>query len=195
MVLSTFISDLFLSLVSFYVSYQFKSASSISYRAALFGFTIIGISAGLGAIHFLGIYVLDSIYYFFVGLSGCVGVPLLGLAFFHLGIRTLSERFFYIKVLSMFIGYLLFVYVFPIPMYSTIVGGISLAIILIVGFLKWKRNQTAAILAIIGVVLFVLADLVVGIKGKTGMVLNVDIFHILLALANLSLGKSILKLR
>ncbi|MCZ8343664.1 MAG: hypothetical protein O9301_11570 [Leptospira sp.] len=195
MVISTFISDLVLSLVSFYVSYQFKSASSISYRAALYGFTIIATSAGLGAIHFLGINVIDSIYSFFVGLASCVGVPLLGLAFFHLGIRTITERFFTFKVLSMFIGYLLFVYVFPMPMYSTIVGGISMVIILIVGLLKWRRNQTAAVLAISGAALFVIAGLVVGTRGKTGIILNVDIFHILLAIANLVIGKAILKLR
>lgn len=195
MVLSTFASDLVLSLVSFFLAYQFKSASSIPYRALLYGFSIIAISAGLGSVHFLGVHVLDPIYRFFVGLAGCVGVPLLGVAFYHIGIKPLSERFFFIKMISMFVGFLVFVYVYPIALYSTVVSGIAMAIVIIVGIMRWKRNNTSSILAICGAVLFILAGLVIGTHGKTGFFLNVDIFHILLAIANLALGKSILKMR
>jgi hypothetical protein len=195
MILSTFASDLVLCLVSFFVAYKFVGFSSIPTRAALYGFTIIAISAGLGSIHFLGINSLDLVYRFFVGLSGCVGVPLLGLAFFHLGIKPLSEKLFYIKILSMFVAFLLFVYYYPIALYPTVVGGISMAIIILVGILRLKNHNTAALFAICGAVLFILAGLVIGTSGKTGPILNVDIFHTLLAIANFALGKSILKMR
>ncbi|MDF3822944.1 hypothetical protein P3G55_23810, partial [Leptospira sp. 96542] len=44
--------------------------STIPNRAAMYAFIIIGISAGLGSIHFLGIFEFDSIYRFFVSLPG-----------------------------------------------------------------------------------------------------------------------------
>lgn len=73
MVFSTFLSDLILSLVSLAMAYRFVGKSSIPSRSALYGLAIIGISAGLGSIHFLGINTLDPIYRFFVGIVWMCG--------------------------------------------------------------------------------------------------------------------------
>ncbi|XDD45905.1 hypothetical protein AB3N60_14475 [Leptospira sp. WS39.C2] len=194
MVLSTFLSDLFLSLVSLLVAYRFISKSSIPSRSALYGFAIIGISAGLGSIHFLGIHTLDTIYRFFVGLSGCLGVPLLGLAFFHFSFRSISEKTFFLFIGLLFVLYLVFAYLTPLPIYSTVVGGIAMVIVLVSSIIRFPKHQNAAMMGIVGAVLFILAGLVIGTKGETGPFLNVDIFHVLLAIANYCLGEGIRKL-
>lgn len=194
MVLSTFLSDLFLSLVSLFVAFQFVGKSAIPSRSAFYGFAIIGISAGLGAIHFLGISTLDSIYKFFVGLSGCVGVPLLGIAFFHFSFRSVSEKTFYLLITILFVLYLVFGYLHPLPIYSTVVGGIAMFIVLISSIIRFPKRGNAAIMGIVGAVLFILAGLVIGTKGSSGPFLNVDIFHVLLAIANYCLGQGIRKL-
>lgn len=194
MVLSTFVSDLFLSLVSLYVAFRFVGKSAIPARSALYGFAIIGISAGLGSIHFLGFHTLDDIYRFFVGLSGCLGVPLLGLAYFHFSFRSISEKTFFLFIAILFVLYLLFSYLSPLPIYSTIVGGIAMVIVLVSSIIRFPKHANAAILGIVGAVLFIVAGLVIGTKGSTGPILNVDIFHILLAIANYCIGQGISKL-
>ncbi|ABZ95256.1 Hypothetical protein LBF_2776 [Leptospira biflexa serovar Patoc strain 'Patoc 1 (Ames)'] len=194
MVLSTFLTDLFLSLVSLSVAYRFVGKSAIPSRSALYGFAIIGISAGLGAVHFLGFHALDDIYRFFVGLAGCLGVPLLGLAFFHFSFRSISEKTFFLFIGVLFGLYLVFSYVAPLPIYSTVVGGIAMAIVLLSSIIRFPKHANAAILGIVGAVLFILAGLVIGTKGSTGPILNVDIFHVLLAIANYCIGQGISKL-
>lgn len=194
MVLSTFLSDLFLSLVSLSVAYRFFGKSSIPSRSALYGFAIIGISAGLGSIHFLGINTLDPIYRFFVGLSGCLGVPLLGLAFFHFSFRSISEKTFFLLITILFVLYLVFAYLVPLPIYSTVVGGIAMLIVLVSSIIRFPKHNQAAMMGIVGAVLFILAGLVIGTKGTSGPFLNVDIFHVLLAIANYCLGEGIRKL-
>ncbi|MCW7506778.1 hypothetical protein EHQ96_03880 [Leptospira levettii] len=194
MVLSTFLSDLFLSLVSLSVAYRFFGKSSIPSRSALYGFAIIGISAGLGSIHFLGINTLDPIYRFFVGLSGCLGVPLLGLAFFHFSFRSISEKTFFLLITILFVLYLVFAYLVPLPIYSTVVGGIAMLIVLLSSIIRFPKHNQAAMMGIVGAVLFILAGLVIGTKGSSGPFLNVDIFHVLLAIANYCLGEGIRKL-
>ncbi|TGL26005.1 hypothetical protein EHQ46_00545 [Leptospira yanagawae] len=194
MVLSTFLSDSFLSLVSLFVAYQFLGKSAIPSRSAFYGFSIIGISAGLGAIHFLGINTLDSIYRFFVGLSGCLGVPLLGVSFFHFTFRSVSTKTFYLLIALLFALYLVFGYLYPLPIYSTVVGGIAMAIVLVSSIIRFPKHANAAIMGIVGAVLFILAGLVIGTKGSRGPLLNVDIFHVLLAIANYCLGQGIRKL-
>ncbi|EOQ90271.1 putative membrane protein [Leptospira yanagawae serovar Saopaulo str. Sao Paulo = ATCC 700523] len=194
MVLSTFLSDSFLSLVSLFVAYQFLGKSAIPSRSAFYGFSIIGISAALGAIHFLGINTLDSIYRFFVGLSGCLGVPLLGVSFFHFTFRSVSTKTFYLLIALLFALYLVFGYLYPLPIYSTVVGGIAMAIVLVSSIIRFPKHANAAIMGIVGAVLFILAGLVIGTKGSRGPLLNVDIFHVLLAIANYCLGQGIRKL-
>lgn len=194
MVFSTFLSDLILSLVSLAMAYRFVGKSSIPSRSALYGLGIIGISAGLGSIHFLGINTLDSIYRFFVGLSGTVGVPLLGLAFFHFTFRSLSEKTFFLFIALAFVLYLAFTYLYPLAIYPTVVGGISMFIILISSLVRFPRKSNAAVMGIIGSILFIVAGLVIGTKGSTGSILNVDIFHILLAIANYCIAEGIRKL-
>jgi hypothetical protein len=177
------------------MAYRFKGLSSIPARSALYAFAIIGISAGLGSIHFLGITVLDPIYKFFVGLSGCLGVPLLGVAFFHFGIKPLTEKLFFIKIAALFIAYLLFAYVFPVALYSTLVGAVSMVIVIIVSSKKISREKMGAIFGLVGAILFILAGLVIGTKGARGPFLNVDIFHVMLAIANYCLANAILRLK
>ncbi|MDF3819571.1 hypothetical protein P3G55_06655 [Leptospira sp. 96542] len=184
MILTTFVSDLILSLVTFYCALQLKGKSTIPNRAAMYAFIIIGISAGLGSIHFLGIFEFDSIYRFFVNASGAVAVPLIGVAFYHLTFRKLTENFFLIKLLSITIVFIVFVYLYPVPLYATIVGGVSMLIIILGSMTKLKQNRKPSLFAILGAILFITAGLVVGTTGERAGILNVDIFHIMLALAN-----------
>ncbi|TGN14033.1 DUF6962 family protein [Leptospira ilyithenensis] len=195
MQLSTFFSDFFLSIVSLYAAFRLNRLTSVSGIAGTYAFAIIGISAGLGSIHFLGISALDPIYRFFVGLSGYVGVVLIGVAYFHLGIRKLVRNQLFLIVGILFIVYIVFGYFVSFPILSTILGGISMLLVIFVCIRKISKEKTSAVYGLAGAALFILAGLVIGTKGFTGPILNVDLFHIGLAIANYCLGTSILKLK
>ncbi len=195
MVISTFLSDFFLSCVSLFMAYKFKGLSSVSARAALYAFSFVGISAGLGSLHFLGVNAIDPVYKFTIGLAGCVGVPLLGVSFFHFGIRPLSDKLFFFKFFGMLIAFLCFTYIYPFPLYATIASGLAMVIVIVVSILKFSRERNGAILGLVGAVLFVLAGLVIGTSGSRGPILNVDLFHVGLAIANYCIGSSILRLK
>ncbi|OCC31231.1 Uncharacterized protein GNX_0156 [Leptospira interrogans serovar Canicola] len=56
------------------------------------------------------------------------------------------------------------------------------------------ENKVPALYGILGAILFILAGLVIGTSGSRGPVLNVDIFHVVLAVAVYSLGASLKRL-
>lgn len=195
MQLSTVFSDFILSLVSIFVAIQIRNGTSYSKSAGFIGFLTIGISAGLGTIHFLGIEVLDPIYRFAVNLASFAGVPLLGTGFFHIGIKKLKKKYLYpVGGVLLFLD-LIFGYVFPLPILSTALGGISMITAILVCIRKNSgENKVPALYGILGAILFILAGLVIGTTGSRGPILNVDIFHIVLAVAVFSLGVSLKRL-
>ncbi|AAS71580.1 hypothetical protein RBB68_15235 [Leptospira interrogans] len=195
MQLTTVFSDFILSLVSIFVAIQIKNETSYSKSAGFIGFLAIGISAGLGTIHFLGIEVLDPIYRFAVGFASFVGVPLIGTGFFHIGIKKLKKNNLYPVGGVLLSFYLIFGYIFPLPIVSTVLGGISMITAILVCIRKNSgENKVPALYGILGAILFILAGLVIGTSGSRGPVLNVDIFHVVLAVAVYSLGASLKRL-
>ncbi|XDD51020.1 hypothetical protein AB3N59_04360 [Leptospira sp. WS92.C1] len=195
MQLSTVFSDLILSVVSIFVALQIRNSSSYPRSAGFLGFFVIGISAGLGTIHFLGIGILDPVYRFAVGLSGFVGVPLIGTAFYHLGIKKLEKKSLYPIAGILFLIYIAFAYVIPFPLLSTILGGLAMATAIFACIRKNSGgNKVAALYGILGAILFILAGLVIGTTGSRGPILNVDLFHIVLAVAVYSLSVSLKRL-
>ncbi|WP_017852877.1 DUF6962 family protein [Leptospira interrogans serovar Szwajizak] len=195
MQLTTVFSDFILSLVSIFVAIQIKNETSYSRSAGFIGFLAIGISAGLGTIHFLGIEVLDPIYRFAVGFASFVGVPLIGTGFFHIGIKKLKKNNLYPVGGVLLSFYLIFGYIFPLPIVSTVLGGFSMITVILVCIRKNSgENKVPALYGILGAILFILAGLVIGTSGSRGPVLNVDIFHVVLAVAVYSLGASLKRL-
>ncbi|TGL96602.1 hypothetical protein EHQ76_15845 [Leptospira barantonii] len=195
MQLSTVFSDLILSLVALYVAFQIRSAASYARTAGFFGFLTIGVSAGLGVIHFLGIGILDPVYRFSVGLASFVGVPLIGIGFFHIGIKKLEKNSLYPIAGVLFLLYVIFGYVFPFPLLSTALGGIAMVTVILVCIRKNSGGtKVAALYGILGAILFILAGLVIGTTGSRGPILNVDIFHVVLAIAVYSLSVSLKRL-
>ncbi|EMJ48874.1 DUF6962 family protein [Leptospira santarosai] len=193
MQLSTAFSDFILSSVSIFVAIQTRNITSYSRTAGFFGFLTIGISAGLGTIHFLGIEVLDPIYRFLVGLASFVGVPLIGTGF--LQIKKMEKNFIYPIAGILIFLYVIFGYVFPFPFLSTVLGGIAMITVILVCIRKNSgETKIAALYGILGAILFILAGLVIGTTGSRGPILNVDIFHIVLAVAVYSLSASLKRL-
>ncbi|EMJ91921.1 DUF6962 family protein [Leptospira alstonii] len=195
MQLSTVFSDFILSLVSVFAAIQIRNAASYSRTSGFVGFLTIGISAGLGTIHFFGIELLDPIYRFCVGLASFVGVPLIGIGFFHIGIKKLERNTFYPIAGVLLILYVIFGYVFPFPLLSTVLGGAAMVTAILVCIRKNSgTTKVAALYGILGAILFILAGLAIGTTGSRGPILNVDIFHIVLAVAVYSLGVSLKRL-
>ncbi|EMN88713.1 hypothetical protein LEP1GSC108_1385 [Leptospira weilii str. UI 13098] len=56
------------------------------------------------------------------------------------------------------------------------------------------ETKIPALYGILGAILFILAGLVIGTTGSRGPILNVDIFHIVLAVAVYSLSVSLKRL-
>ncbi|TGL76488.1 DUF6962 family protein [Leptospira yasudae] len=195
MQLSTVFSDLILSLVGIFAALQIRNSASYSRTAGFLGFLTIGVSAGLGTIHFLGIGLLDPVYRFSVGLASFVGVPLIGVGFFHLGIKKLEKNSLYPIAGVLLLIYVVFGYVLPFPLLSTVLGGLAMVTAILVCIRKNSGGtKVAALYGILGAILFILAGLVIGTTGSRGPILNVDIFHIVLAVAVYSLSVSIKRL-
>lgn len=195
MQLSTAISDLILSVVAIYAALRTANSASVSRTAGFLGLLSIGVSAGLGTIHFLGIGVLDLVYRFSVGLAGYVGVPLIGVGFFHLGIKKLERNALYPIAGILLLVYVIFSYVVPFPLLSTVLGGLAMITAIVVCIRKNSGgNKVPALYGILGAILFILAGLVIGTTGSRGPFLNVDLFHGVLAVAAYSLGISLKRL-
>ncbi|TGK31620.1 hypothetical protein EHQ05_00375 [Leptospira yasudae] len=195
MQLSTVFSDLILSLVAILAAFQIRNSSSYSRTAGFLGFLTIGVSAGLGTIHFLGIGLLDPVYRFSVGLASFVGVPLIGVGFFHLGIKKLEKNSLYPIAGVLLLIYVVFGYLLPFPLLSTVLGGLAMVTAILVCIRKNSGGtKVAALYGILGAILFILAGLVIGTTGSRGPILNVDIFHIVLAVAVYSLSVSLKRL-
>ncbi|TGM52905.1 hypothetical protein [Leptospira adleri] len=195
MQLSTVFSDFILCIVSVFTALQLKNSTSYSKSAGFLGFLLIGIPAGFGTVHFLGITFLDPIYRFTVELAGFVGVPLIGTGFFHLGIRKLEKNLLYPIAGVLFLIYIIFTYVAVFPLLSTALGGIAMGVAIFACIRKNSgTTKVPALYGILGAILFILAGLVIGTTGSRGPILNVDIFHIVLSVAVYSLGISLKRL-
>jgi len=192
---TTVISDLILCVASIFMVMQLNRSSSFAKKAGTYGFFIIGTSAGLGSIHFWGITTLDPVYHFFVGLSNYVGVPLIGIGYFHIGINKIKEPMLLPIFGVLFLVYIVFGYFVSFPLLATILGGLAMGVVIIASIRNLSGGtKDAAMFGISGAILFILAGLVIGTTGAIGPILKVDIFHVTLALAVYLLGTSLKRL-
>ncbi|MCE9500936.1 MAG: hypothetical protein K8R21_10625, partial [Leptospira sp.] len=140
-----------------------NSSRSFAGRAGTYGFLIIGTSAGLGSIHFLGIGMLDPVYHFLVGLSSYAGVPLIGIGYYHLGIKRIHDSALLPIFGALLVAYVVFTYFIPIPILATVLGGTAMVMVIIVCLRKLSGGtKNSALFGIAGAVLFILAGLVIG---------------------------------
>lgn len=188
---SIIISDGVLSFTAFYVTYMLCRYENIFSKIAAIGIFIIGLTSFTGFINHFGIKETAPFGIFFGNLSNFMGVPFIGLAFLLLIFNHKNLSFFLISLVILL--YIVFTYFYINPLLPTILGGISMLIIISISLAKIKQNTAFSILGITGALLILTAGLVIGTEGKIGSILRLDLFHYTIAGAILCFYQSLLK--
>jgi glucitol/sorbitol PTS system EIIB component len=188
---SIIISDGVLSFTAFYTSYMLYRYNGKYSKIAAIGILIIGLTSFTGFINHFGIKETAPFGVFFGNLSNFMGVPLIGLAFLLLIFNNKNLSFLFILLVVLL--YIVFSYLYVNPLLPTILGGISMLVIISVSLAKMKQNTAFSILGITGALLILTAGLVIGTEGKIGSILRLDLFHYTIAGAILCFYQSLVK--
>lgn len=193
MQISTAISDLVLAIFAAWagLSVQTSAKGNVSKKGGAYGLFLIGLGALLGVVFFLGGNWISPIYRPIVHIAGVVGVPWIGIAFFHAGFGKIDGKTWNLLSLILLVLAILS-YLYPLGLYSTLIGAIALIAVLVVCIQKYKgSNKTTALYGIAGALLFILSGLVIGTVGTIAGLPRVDLFHYGLAAASYCLGYSL----
>lgn len=152
------------------------------------GLMLIGVAAFIGALRFSINPELADVHKFTSALATCTGLPLIAVQYLatcmgwpgHDG-RTKTMG-------ASVVGFAAFGLAFPLPIYATLVGGMSMAIVAASAARCAKQHLSQAVAATAGALCFACAGLVVGTEGSYGPVLAVDVFHGVLAVGCVGLA-------
>ena len=179
MQISTAISDGVLAAVAFWSA---RLAFVAGARPGALGFALVALAALAGVFRFSVAPAVLPVHSFASGVAGQVGIPLIAAAFVALvfPLNTDVAREVVLAALLMIL-FLTFRFVFPLPIYSTFIGGLAAVAIVAAG--ARISPDSAGIFAIVGAIVLVGAGLGVGTKGALLGIPRVDIFHYLTALS------------
>jgi len=147
------------------------------------GFLLIGCAAFIGAMRYSINPELEELHGFAGDLATCTGLPLIGVQYAATCIGKPGPDGRMITMGASVVGFALFGLAFPIPIYGTVVGALSMGLVIAGGVRCLPVQPKRASAAIGGAILFVVAGLAIGTEGSIGPLLRVDLFHILLVIA------------
>lgn len=190
MQLSTVLSDAVLALVSFWAAWIVYNAGL---RPGAIAFLLTGAAAFAGVLRFSVLPQILPVHSMLSAMAGQVGVPLLGLSFAHAVFRfpatSLQVEAAGVALLAVF---LVNRFLFPIPLYATVIGGIGALIILVAG--ARSMVSIAGALAMGGAIVLVVAGLVIGSSGEIWKFRRVDLYHYALTISMWMMGTALRKI-
>lgn len=152
------------------------------------GLLLIGVAAFIGTLRHSINPELQNLHHFVSALASCAGLPLIAVQYASTRFgRPGPEGRMNTMGVSV-VGFAAFGLAFPLALYPTLVGGLSMAVVLIAAGASFKRDARRAAFAFGGALAYIVAGLVVGTTGKLGPFLRVDVFHVVLAVASLGLA-------
>ncbi len=176
-----------------------SAAGALGLRArgekyASVGLAMFALAASCGTLRFGGVHSVIGVHDFTSALAGQVGLPLIGLAYLSSAWRTQIDFSRRLQLGgALVVGFTVFGVVFPVAAYKTAVGAAALVAVGLAcaRHAARARSQAAgyrAAIGALGAALTAVAGLAVGTEGQLGSVPRIDLFHILLASANLALA-------
>ncbi|MBL8018068.1 MAG: hypothetical protein JNM27_00260 [Leptospirales bacterium] len=190
MQLSTVLSDGVLAVVSFWAAWIVYNAGL---RPGAIAFLLTGAAAFAGVLRFSVFPGIVPVHSTLSAMAGQVGIPLLGLSFAHAVFRvpvtTLQLEAAGVALLAVC---LVNRFVFPIPFYATVIGGIGALIIIVAGVRSMV--SVAGVLAIGGAIVLIVAGLAIGSSGEIWKLRRVDLYHYALAISMWMMGTALRKI-
>lgn len=185
--LSTALSDGTLMLAAFAACLWLRARGE---RYTSTGFLLIGCAAFIGTVRFSINPELDELHGFVSALATCTGLPLIGVQYLATCLRWPGPDGRMITMGASVVGFAAFGLAFPVPLYGTLVGALSMIAVIAGAARCVPHHPRRAAAAIGGALAFVLAGLVIGTEGTLGPMLRVDVFHYVLiaAIAGLAWG-------
>lgn len=153
------------------------------------GLAMFALAASCGSLRFGGVEALIGVHDFTSALAGQVGLPLIGVAYASAAWRDQLDFPRRLQLSgAVIVLFTVFGVVFPVAIYKTAIGAAALVLIAAACASLASASPTRAALGGAGAVLTAIAALGIGTEGALGPVPRIDVFHVALSLANLSLA-------
>jgi len=163
--------------------------------AAAFGLSVMALAAFVGVLRFAGADALQPLHSTLSAFATSTSMPLLGLAAVALTGPLALTRRGWIQLTGLLAGLFAVSTLLGVePIYGLGIGALGTASALLVGLRSLGRARRGGVLLTSGAVLVLVAGLGVGTTGELGPFDRLDIFHYLLALANLAFGPALVLL-
>ncbi len=190
MLYSVAVSDAVLAAVCLFGAFRFYPGRFELSAAP--GFALVGLAACAGVARFAFVEDIAPVHRLLSTLAGQLGMPLVGFAF--LLVSQHFTRNVQLGVIgALILLFVLFYTVLPVALYGTIVGGLAMIIVIVVGGVNFANNKEFAFLAILGGALVIFAGLGLRGEGELAGVLRVNWYHYALAVAMLCLQIALAK--
>ena len=152
------------------------------------GLMLVGVAAFIGALRFSINPDLADVHRFTSALATCTGLPLIAVQYLSTCVGWPGPEGRMNTMGAAVVGFAAFGLAFPLPIYATAVGAISMVVVIGSALRCFATRGALALVAVGGALGVALAGLVVGTEGSVGPLLAIDVFHALLAVAFLGIA-------
>ncbi|MGI0117828.1 DUF6962 family protein [Zooshikella sp. RANM57] len=167
----------------------FASDKILPATAALVGFILMSLASFFGTLYYGFSPIWEDIHRLFTHAATFLALPLIAGAYAHLAWPLNWHKPMWGRlIIAMMICFEIARRFQAIEATYTVIGIISLFVILLVGIKFIRQKPTFFVYILVGSASFSIAGLVVGTHGYLAGFLRLDLFHYLLALGSLSLG-------
>lgn len=164
-------------------------------HAAAIGLSVMGLAAFVGVLRFAGADALLPLHSTLSAFATSMTMPLLGLAAVAIAWPLALTKRGWIRITGLLAGLFAIAMVLDVlPTYGIGIGALGTMSALFVGLRSLGRDRRGGLLLTSGAVLVLVAGLGVGTDGEIGPFDRIDVFHYLLALANLAFGPALVQL-
>lgn len=198
--LATTISDGALALTSFaLVRSLVRAGASTSGRRALrgaaVGLALIGAAALVGALRFAGLQDLAPLHRGLTDAATAIAMPMIGAAALALAWPFAWSARAWLRWLALLVALFAAARLAgAFAIHGLVIGAVGTIGVLAAGVRGLGGARRAGVLLLVGGALVLIAGLAVGSEGELGPFARIDVFHYLLALANLALGGGLIGL-
>ncbi|MEZ4383483.1 MAG: hypothetical protein R3A79_19290 [Nannocystaceae bacterium] len=166
-----------------------------SLTAAALAFAAIAAAATVGVLRFLGLDGLTAAHDALSGLATCTAMPTLGAAAILLSRgRAGSDAAWRLWLIALLVGYVASTLAGVRGPYGLTIGALGTVAIAVAGSRLYALDRRGGALLLGGAGLVLVAGLAVGTEGELGPFARIDLFHYLLAVANLGLAAGLARL-
>lgn len=147
------------------------------------GLLLIGIAAFIGTVRFAINPELAQLHGFITELATCTGLPLIAVQFAATCLGWPGREGRMTAMGASVVGFAAFSLAFPFPLYSFVVGSLSMLVVAAGAVRCVSRGSARSAAALLGAAGFALASLGLSGEGTVGPLRHIDLAHLVLALS------------